>query len=195
MKAQTNWKLDPAHSELLFKVKHLMITNVKGEFRTFDASIVSDGSDFEDAKVTLSIDATSIFTNNPDRDAHLRSADFFDTDNHPKLTFESTEMTKRSEDVYELRGMLTMKGVSKEVVLDVELGGVATDPYGQKKAGFSLNGVLNRKEWGLNWNAALETGGVMVSEDVRLSAEVQFVMQAQDEQTEESVALETAETN
>ncbi|MCB2206214.1 YceI family protein [bacterium] len=195
MKAQTTWKLDPAHSELMFKVKHLMITNVKGEFRNFDASIVSNGSDFEGAHVTLTIDATSIFTNNPDRDAHLRSADFFDTDNHPQLSFESSEMTKRSEDVYELKGMLTMKGVSKEVVLDVELGGMTTDPYGQKKAGFSLNGVLNRKEWGLNWNAALETGGVMVSEDVRLSAEVQFVMQAQDEQTEEAVALETAETN
>ncbi len=183
MKTQTTWKLDASHSELLFKVKHLMITNVKGEFRTFDAQVVSNGSNFDGARVTLTIDAASIFTNNTDRDAHLRSADFFDTDTYPKMTFESLEMSRRDEDTYQLNGTLTMKGVTKEVSLDVEFGGVVTDLYGQEKAGFSISGILNRKDWGLNWNAALETGGVVVSEEVRLSAEIQFVRAAQEEQT------------
>ena len=179
MATHTTWKLDPAHSELLFKVKHLMITNVKGEFRSFDAQIVSNGNGFEGAQVKLGIDTTSVFTNNEDRDAHLRSADFFDTDKHPEMTFESSEMKKTDEETYKLIGTLTMKGVSKPVELDVEFGGTMTDPYGQEKAGFSLSGVLNRKDWGLNWNAALETGGVLVSDEVRLSAEVQFVREAQ----------------
>ncbi len=180
MAAQTNWKLDPAHSELLFKVKHLMITNVKGEFRSFDAQVVTNGSGFDGAKVSLTIDPASIFTNNADRDTHLRSADFFDTDTHAEMTFESTEMKKQDEDTYLVRGLLTMKGVSKEVEFEAELGGVTKDPYGNEKAGFSLSGKLNRTDWGLNWNAALETGGVLVSEEVRLMAEVQLVREQQD---------------
>lgn len=177
MSAYTNWKLDPAHSELLFKVKHLMITNVKGEFRSFDAQVVTNGGGFDGAQIKLSIDAASLFTNNTDRDAHLRSADFFDTDTYPELNFESIEMKKRDEDTYAVRGILTMKGVAKEVELEAELGGVTRDPYGNEKAGFSLSGKLNRTDWGLNWNAALETGGVLVSEEVRLNAEVQLVRQ------------------
>lgn len=171
----TQWNLDPTHSELTFKIKHLMITNVKGEFRKFNASIASDGLDFGNATVKADIDASSIYTNNDDRDAHLQSADFFDTESFPAITFESTELNKLDDENYQLKGVLTMKGVSKEVVLDVEFGGFVKDPYGNEKAGFSVSGKFNRKDWGLNWNAALEAGGVMVSEEVRLNAELQFV--------------------
>ncbi len=173
----TKWTLDPSHSELLFKVRHLMITNVKGEFRKFNATILSEGQDFSKAKVSASIEAASIFTNSTDRDNHLKSADFFDAENYKELTFEGTSFKQLDEENYELKGMLTMKGVSKEITLDVEFGGFITDPYGQEKAGFSVSGKFNRKDWGLNWNAALETGGVMVSEEVRINGELQFTMQ------------------
>ncbi len=174
---KTNWSIDPTHSEILFKVKHLMITNVKGEFRSFEGSISSDGNGFDNAKVNVTIDASSIFTNNTDRDAHLQSADFFDVENHKELSFESTSLKKLDDENYELKGLLTIKGVSKEVKLDVEFGGLVKDPYGNEKAGFSVSGKINRKDWGLNWNAALEAGGVMVSDEVRINAEVQFVKQ------------------
>lgn len=178
MENVTNWALDPTHSEIVFKVKHLMITNVKGEFRKFNASIVSEGSDFSKAKVKATIDASSIFTNNSDRDGHLQSADFFDVAKYNELSFEGSSFTKLDEENYKLKGILTIKDVSKEVTLDVEFGGLVKDPYGNEKAGFSLSGKINRKDWGLNWNAALEAGGVMVSEEVRINAEVQFVKQA-----------------
>jgi len=173
----TKWAIDPTHSELTFRVKHLMITNVKGEFRKFDVNVESNGSDFSNSKVSVKVDAASIDTNNPDRDAHLRSADFFDVENHKELTFESTELNKLDEDNYQLKGILSMKGINKEVVLDVDFGGFIKDLYGNEKAGFSISGKFNRKDWGLNWNAALETGGLMVSEEVRLNAEVQLVKQ------------------
>ncbi|HLT07712.1 MAG TPA: YceI family protein [Cyclobacteriaceae bacterium] len=174
---KTTWALDPTHSELLFKVKHLMITNVKGEFRSFDATLESIGTDFSKARVTATVQADSIFTNNTDRDNHLRSADFFDVENHKELTFEGSSFTKLDDDNYQLKGNLTIKGITKEISLDVEFGGIAKDPWGNEKAGFSLSGKINRKDWGLNWNAALEAGGVMVSDDVRINGEVQFVKQ------------------
>lgn len=174
---RTTWAIDPTHSELLFKVKHLMITNVKGEFRNFNASLESVGTDFSKAKVSATVEADSIFTNNTDRDNHLKSADFFDVENHKELTFEGTSFTKLDEDNYQLKGNLTIKGVAKEITLDVEFGGIAKDPWGNEKAGFSLSGKINRKDWGLNWNAALEAGGVMVSDEVRINGEVQFVKQ------------------
>lgn len=175
---KTKWALDPTHSELTFKVRHLMITNVKGEFRSFQAYIESNGDDFSLARVEVTVDAASIDTNNADRDNHLRSADFFETERFPALTFKGTSFTRLDEENYRLRGLLTMKGVEKEIDLDVEFGGIVRDPYGNEKAGFSISGTLNRKDWGLNWNAALEAGGVVVSEEVRLQAEVQFVKQA-----------------
>ena len=168
----TKWILDPTHSELSFRVKHLMISNVKGEFRNFNAEI--GGEDFTNSNITLTVDASSIFTNNNDRDNHLKSADFFDVVNFPELNFESTSFTSVDGE-YILKGMLTIKGVTREVVLDVEFGGKMKDPYGNEKIGFSVSGKINRKEWGLNWNAMLETGGVMVSDEVRINAEVQFV--------------------
>lgn len=173
----TKWVLDPTHSELLFKVKHLMITNVKGEFRTFQAEMTSVGDSFEKARVKVSVDAASIFTNNDDRDTHLKSADFFEVEAHSTLTFEGTSIEKTDDDTFRLHGLLTMKGVTKDVSLDVEFGGINTDPWGNQKAGFSVSGKISRKDWGLNWNAALETGGVLVSDDVRINGEVQFVKQ------------------
>jgi polyisoprenoid-binding protein YceI len=170
------WVLDPTHSELTFKVKHLMISNVKGEFKTFSAEI--DQEDFNKGSVKVSVDTASVYTNNTDRDNHLKSADFFDVENHPAMTFESTSFEKVDDDEYKLKGMLTIKGTSKEIELEVEFGGANKDPWGNEKAGFSFQTKINRKDWGLNWNAALETGGVLVSEEVKISGEVQFAKQA-----------------
>lgn len=178
MNTTTKWELDPTHSELTFKVKHLMISNVKGEFRNFDATVESSGNDFSDAKIDATIDAASLDTNNVDRDKHLKSADFFDAENNSKITFHSTDLNKLDEDNFQLKGILAMKGIEKEITLDVDFGGFMKDPYGNEKAGFSMSGKINRKDWGLNWNAALETGGVMVSDEVRINAEVQLVKKA-----------------
>jgi polyisoprenoid-binding protein YceI len=175
-KKTAKWVLDPTHSELTFKVKHLMISNVKGEFKTFTAGI--DSENFENSSVTVTVETSSIFTNNADRDNHLKSADFFDAEKHPAMTFESSKFTKVDDDEFKLKGLLTIKGVSKEVVFDVEFGGTNKDPWGNEKAGFSFSGKINRKDWGLNWNAALESGGVLVSEEVSIAGEVQFVKQA-----------------
>ena len=155
-----------------------MITNVKGEFRKFNAEVDADDNDFTKASINVSIDAASVFTNEDNRDGHLRGADFFDVENFPTLTFKSNSLRKVDGENYKLNGTLTIKGVSKEISLDVEFGGINKDPWGNEKAGFSLNGKINRKDFGLNWNAALETGGVLVSDEVKLQAEVQLVKQA-----------------
>lgn len=172
----TKWILDPAHSELTFKVKHLMITNVKGEFRKFNAEI--EGNDFTKAKISAAVDASSISTNDDNRDTHLKSQDFFDTTNFNEILFSSTSIKKNGNEDYKLNGLLTMKGVSKEVALNVEFGGINKDPWGNEKAGFALSGSISRKDWGLNWNAALETGGVLVSDEVKIGGELQFVKQS-----------------
>ena len=176
METKTKWVLDPTHSELTFKVKHMMITNVKGEFKNFSVEV--DGEDIFKSNVNVTIDASSINTNNGDRDNHLKSADFFDVENHKELSFKSTSFTQKEDDDYELKGILTIKGISKEVKLEVEFGGINKDPWGNEKAGLSINGKINRKDWGLNWNAALETGGVLVSEDVKIFGEIQFTKQS-----------------
>jgi polyisoprenoid-binding protein YceI len=176
---RTQWVLDPSHSELLFKVKHMMITNVKGEFRKFAAEVNTIGTDFSTASVSLTIDVASIFTNSDDRDGHLKSPDFFDADNHKEITFTGTSMTKADDDKFVLTGDLTIKGHTRSVSLDVEFGGTNKDPWGNEKAGFSVSGKIHRKDFGLNWNAALETGGVLVSDEVKINAEVQFVKQTQ----------------
>lgn len=172
---KTKWIIDPTHSEILFKVKHLMITNVKGEFRKFNAEI--EGEDFTQSPIYVTIDPASIFTNEENRDGHLKSADFFDVEKYPELTFKGTSFKKVEGETYKLKGVLTIKDISNEITLDVDFGGINKDPWGNEKAGFSLNGKINRKDFGLNWNAALETGGVLVSDEVKLSAEVQFVKQ------------------
>jgi len=173
---KTKWNLDLSHSQLSFKVKHLMISNVNGGFRKFTAEI--NGEDFASSQARVSIDVSSVFTNDEGRDGHLRGADFFDTENHKEISFISTSFQHINDDSYKLTGILTMKGISKPVTLDVEFGGISKDPWGKEKAGFSVSGKIIRKDWGLNWNAALEAGGVLVSDEVRISAEVQFVKQA-----------------
>jgi polyisoprenoid-binding protein YceI len=178
MANQVKWAFDPTHSEITFKVKHLMITNVKGEFKKFEASLTSDDDKLTNAVAKASIDLSSISTNNEDRDGHLKSADFFDVENNKTIEFESTSFERFDDENGQLKGKLTIKGITKEVSFDLEFGGISKDPWGNEKAGFSLNGKINRTDFGLTWNAALETGGVLVSEDVKIAAEVQFVKQA-----------------
>ena len=169
----TTWQLDPTHSELGFKVKHLMITNIKGEFRNFSTEI--DGEDFSKAAISAMIDTSSIFTNEDNRDAHLKNADFFDIDNHKEMTFKGNSLNKIDDENFELTGMLSIKGISKEIKLGVEYGGTSTDPWGNEKMGFSINGKINRSDYGLNFNAPLETGGFLLGEEVKISADLQFV--------------------
>ncbi|MBN8834998.1 MAG: hypothetical protein ABS68_10610 [Niastella sp. SCN 39-18] len=174
----TKWTIDPAHSELMFRVRHLKIANVKGEFREFSAEILSSGDDFNQAVVTAEVKSASIFTNDNNRDTHLKSADFFDAEKYPTLSFKGTSFSKTSDDEFVLTGDLTIKEITKPISLQVEFGGVENDLYGNRKAGFSLEGKLSRKEWELNWNAVLETGGVLVSDEVKISGELQFIKQA-----------------
>lgn len=176
--ATTKWIIDPAHSEIAFRVKHLMISNVKGVFTGFEAGVETEGSDFSTAVINFSMDPATVNTGSSDRDAHLRSPDFFDVEKFSSVTFSSGKLVKADENEYKLTGQLTIKGISKTVSLDVEFGGLMTDPWGNVKAGFSLSGKINRKDWGLNWNAALEAGGVLVSDEVRIMAEVQLLKQA-----------------
>lgn len=175
--SNTKWVLDPTHSEIGFKVKHMMFTNVSGKFQKFEATIITDGDNFENAQVSFSADADSVSTGNTDRDKHLVSGDFFDAEQFPKLTFESTAFEKESESDFKLTGDFSLHGVTKPLTLNVEFGGLLQDPWGNTKAAFAINGKINRKDWGLNWNAALETGGVLVSEEVRFAIELQFVKQ------------------
>ncbi len=174
--ATTKWILDTAHSELFFKVKHLMITNVRGEFERFDIRVDSEGDDFSNAKVVATADTDSVFTKQKDRDAHLKGEDFFDTKNHPQMKFESTAVEKLDEENYKLTGNLTIRDKVKEVILDVEYGGTVNDPVsGNTKAGFTISGKIKRGDWGLTYNATLESGGVVVSDEVRINAEVQMI--------------------
>lgn len=175
MENRTNWVIDASHSEIAFKVKHLMISNVKGTFGDFEATVVSNGNDFSDAQINFSLKTASINTGSADRDAHLRSADFFDAENYEKLTFTSSSLKPSGNGTYLLTGDLTIKGVSREVELDVEFGGFMSDPWGNEKAGFSLSGKINRKDFGLNWNAALEAGGVLVGEEVKINSELELL--------------------
>ena len=175
---KTKWVMDPLHSEIGFKVKHLMFTNVKGSFREYDASIYITNDDFTTAEIDIWIDPASINTHNEQRDAHLKSADFFDVEKFKEINFIGNTFIKLDEeDNYALYGELTMKGIKKQIKLDVEMAGVIKDPFGTEKALFSVRGKINRKDWGLNWNAALETGGVLVSDEVWINCEVQLIKQ------------------
>jgi polyisoprenoid-binding protein YceI len=171
----TKWTIDPTHSEVSFKVKHLVISSVTGYFRKFEGTAESSGEDFEGATVAFTADIDSIDTNQSDRDAHLKSPDFFDAANHPKLSF-SGKVAKSSGD-YKLVGELGIRGNKKQIELDVDFGGVVADPYGQTKAGFEIEGKLSRKEFGLTWSAVTEAGSVVVSDQVRLHLNVQLVKQ------------------
>ena len=165
----TKWNLDPTHSEITFKVRHMMISNVKGNFNNFTATVETEDDTFKNATVKATLQTASVDTNNADRDTHLKSAEFFNAEAHPEITFESDSLNSG------ITGNLTINGVTKPVQLDVDFGGINVDPWGQTKAGFSFEGKISRKDFGLNWNAALETGGVMVSDEVKIAGELQFV--------------------
>jgi polyisoprenoid-binding protein YceI len=171
--SKKTWAIDPLHSEIQFKVKHLVISTVTGAFKTFNGSAVSEGADFHNAKINFSIDVNSIDTNQPQRDGHLKSADFFETDKYPTIDFVSTSFTKVKSDDYKLAGNLTMHGVTKPVELDVEYGGSDKDSYGNVKHGFEITGKINRKEFGLTYNSITEAGGLTLGEDIKLIANIQ----------------------
>lgn len=171
--ANTSWGIDPAHSEIQFKVRHMMISTVTGSFGFFEGGLTESSQGLDGASVQFKADISSITTGNTQRDEHLKSADFFDAASHPELIFQGTLKAKGGND-FALSGTLSMHGETKEVTLDAEFSGEGKDPWGNIKSGFSIEGKLNRKDWGLNWNAALETGGVLVSEEVKLQAEIQL---------------------
>jgi polyisoprenoid-binding protein YceI len=176
--ATTKWVLDPTHSELGFKIKHLMISSVSGSLKSFEAEVETHGVDFTTAKISLSADMASISTNNDQRDAHLRNSDFFEVEKYPELEFTSTKAEKIDSETFALFGDLTLKGVTRPVKLNVEFNGVTKDPWGGERAGFVVTGKINRSDWGVNFNGVLETGGVMLSEEVRINSEIQLVKQA-----------------
>jgi polyisoprenoid-binding protein YceI len=169
----TTWAIDPLHSEIHFKIKHLVISTVTGAFKAFQGSVESKQGSFEDAKIKLSIEVESIDTNQSQRDAHLKSADFFDAENYPEIVFESTSFKKIKGDDYKLTGILTMHGISKPVEFEVEYGGSEKDGYGNLKHGFELAGKINRKEFGLTYNMLTEAGGLALGEDIKVLANIQ----------------------
>ncbi|MGY0692150.1 YceI family protein [Virgibacillus sp. FSP13] len=172
--AKTKWTVDPVHSSLEFVVKHMMISKAKGEFTEFEATIEADPEDLSGSTIEFSVDVNSIDTRKEDRDNHLRSADFFDVENHPKMTFKVTDIKKKAENNYDVTGDLTIRGTTKPVTFDVDFEGQHKDPMsGDTVAGFSGSAEINRKDFGLTWNAALETGGVLVGENVKLNVEIE----------------------
>lgn len=175
--ATTNWQIDAAHSEVQFKVKHMMISTVTGYFNNFNATVETEGEDFTTAKVNFTADLSSISTNNEQRDAHLKSADFFDADNHPQVTFISNKLEKKDEEAYVLHGDLTIRGTTKPVTLQVTYGGIAVDPWGNTRVGFTVDGKINRKEFGLHWSAVTEAGGIVVSDEVKMHVNAEFIRQ------------------
>jgi polyisoprenoid-binding protein YceI len=175
MTKETKWSIDQAHSEITFKVRHLMISHTKGSFKTYDASIYTTDKDFSTAEIDLWIDAASITTGDAKRDEHLKSADFFDVEHHKQITFTANTIGKTVIDgTRELWGELTMKGITKLIKLNVQFGGMANDPWGNEKVGFTLTGKINRTDWGLGWNQVLETGGLIVGEEISILCEMEL---------------------
>lgn len=178
--ATTTWAIDPTHSEVQFKIKHLVISTVTGSFKKFEGQAVTENDSFENAQITFALDVNSIDTNQEQRDEHLRNNDFFDAAIYPQIIFTSTSLTAKGDDQYKLTGNMTIKDVTKPVTLDVEFGGVATDFYGNEKAGFEISGKINRKEFGLTFHAVTEAGSIVLGDDVKLSASVQLVKQKEE---------------
>ncbi len=172
-----NWIVDNSHSEVEFTVKHLMISTVKGRFKTLGGTVVFDPANHTTSEIDVTIDAASVDTHDEKRDGHLKSPDFFDVAQYPTLTFKSTNVEKISDENFKVTGDLTMHGVTKPVVLDVEYGGQGKSPFGYTAAGFTAKTSLNRKDFGLNWNVAMEAGGVMVSEKVNINLEIELIAQ------------------
>lgn len=173
---KTKWVVDPAHSEVHFKVKHLVISTVTGTFKVFGGELLTEKDDFEHSEIDFSLDATSVDTNQEQRDEHLKSADFFNAAVYPQIKFKSKSFKKDGDD-YELLGDLTIKDVTKPVKMNVEFGGSATDFYGNEEAGFEITGKINRKDFGLVWDGITEAGAIVVGEDIKLSINLQFTKQ------------------
>jgi polyisoprenoid-binding protein YceI len=172
------WTLDTMHTSVTFKVRHLVISSVTGSFKTFEGTVESDKDDFTDARIRFSADIDSIETGVDQRNGHLKSADFFDAANHPKMTFVSTGIEKKGDSDYKVRGDLTIRGISKPVVLDAEFGGIQNDMYGRTVAGFEMEGKINRQEFGLHWSAVTEAGGLVAGNDVKITIAAELIKQA-----------------
>ncbi|MEH7336165.1 YceI family protein [Neobacillus drentensis] len=170
---KSKWALDAAHSSVDFSVRHMMIANVKGSFNSFNATIEADPTDLTTASIEFAIETASVDTRNQDRDGHLVSADFFDAANHPNMTFKATSIEKTDDGEYNVTGDLTLRGVTKQETFAVTFEGTGKDPWGNEKAGFSATGNINRSDYGLVWNAALETGGVLVGDKVKINLQIQ----------------------
>ncbi len=174
--ATTKWILDPTHSEVEFKIKHMMISTVTGTFGKFDATVETEGEDFKTAKVTFTVDVDSINTKNEQRDGHLKSVDFFDTANFPEFKFVATKYENADNDgSYEVYGDLTIRGITRTEKFDAEFGGVIKDPWGNTRAGITISGKINRKDFGLTWSGTTEAGSLIVSEDVKIHVALEFV--------------------
>lgn len=180
------WIIDPAHSMVEFRAKHMMFTTVRGQFSSFQGTLDLDMQNPENSHVEGSVDVRSIDTGDNDRDAHLRSPDFFDVENHPEMTFHSTRIESKGNNEYKVVGDLTIHGTTRQIIWDVESADLGKDPWGNLRLGFSAETKVNRKDFGLNWNVALETGGWLVSDEIKIQAEIQAVPSAED-------ATETAE--
>lgn len=176
--ANAKWAVDPTHSSVDFTIRHMMIAKVKGTFHTFEANIEADPQDLTTANISFSVDIASIDTRNNDRDAHLRSGDFFDAEQHPKMTFQSTKIVSGGEGEYDVTGDLTIRGVTRAETFSVTFEGAGRDPWGNEKVGFSASGSIKRSEFGLTYNAALETGGVLIGDEVKVSIEIEAAKQA-----------------
>ncbi len=185
MTNSSTWVIDPIHSDVLFKIKHLVISNVTGSFKKFEGKIVTQGNDFNNAKVNFTIDVKSIDTNQEQRDGHLQTGDFFSADLYPQIIFESTSFVKAGGDDYKMKGNLTLKGVTKPVELNVEYGGVQGNGHGILKHGFEVTGTINRMEFGMTWNKLTDTGGLGLGENIKLIANIQVA-----ELVKEAVAVE-----
>lgn len=175
-----NWVIDPTHSELGFRIKHLMISNVSGTFNEFEAKMETDNEDLSTARIQATIKAASVSTNNKQRDQHLQNGDFFEVEKYPEISFRSTKVEKLDHEQFIVYGELTLKGITKPVKLNVEYSGVTKDPWGGYRAGFTVTGKITRSEFGLNFNSILETGGLALSDEVKIHSEVQLVKQAAD---------------
>ncbi|MCC9137000.1 YceI family protein [Pontibacter silvestris] len=175
----TKWIIDPLHSDVQFKVRHLVISTVTGSFNNFEGGATVQGDTFDNAEIHFSLDVRSIDTKVEARDNHLRSADFFDAENHPHINFQSTYFSKMHDEVYSLFGMLTIKGITKPVELQAEFGGFAEDEYGNRKAGFEVSGNISRWEFGLTYNPLSKTGGLVLGEEIKLVANIQLTQEVE----------------
>lgn len=174
----TKWTIDPSHSEIQFRVRHLMVSYVTGQFTKFNATVETNGDDFTTAKVKFTADVNSISTRNDQRDAHLKNNDFFDAENHPELKFESDKLEKITEDEYKVYGTLTIRGTSHKVILHAEYGGIMIDPWDNTRTGFTITGKINRKDFGVSFGMVSETGGVLLGDEVKITANAEFVKEA-----------------